>query len=54
MNDPAAPSQPTGGVASTNPPNPIKKFRPLRVLPALFLVVLMTVAQLGPGFLEPL
>jgi outer membrane protein assembly factor BamB len=52
MNDPAAPSHPTGGIAPTNPSNPIKKFRPLRVWPALFLVVLMTVARFGPGFLE--
>ena len=51
MNDPA-PSHPTGDVASTNPPNPIKRFRPLRVWPALFLVVLMIVARFGPAFLE--
>jgi hypothetical protein len=51
MNPPAS-SHPTGDVAPTNPPNPIKRFLPLRVWPALFLVVLMIVARFGPAFME--
>src|SRR5436190_14212490 len=52
MNDPAAPSHPSGDVTPANPSNPIKKFRTLRVWPALFLVVLMIAARFGPAFLE--
>src|SRR5262245_54401318 len=52
MNDPATASQPNGDVAPANPPSSIKKFRPLRVWPALFLVVLMIGARFGPGLLE--
>ncbi|HEV7401478.1 MAG TPA: hypothetical protein VGO11_01075, partial [Chthoniobacteraceae bacterium] len=51
MNDPA-PSHPTSDVAAANPPNAIQRFRPLRVWPALGIVVLMIVARFGPAFLE--
>jgi len=50
MNEPA-PGNPSGAVAGHGP-EPVKKLRPLRLWPALFLIALMIVARFGPAFLE--
>src|SRR5215203_3055022 len=52
MNEPAAPSEPTGDVAPSNLTNAAKPFRPLRVWPALLLAGVMIAARFGPAFLE--